>query len=574
MADNNQLTWAGVWRLFAPYFQSEHKRMAWFTFAVLGGCTLGGSGVGAWLTTVQKTFFDSIEKRNADLFWQTSGLMVVVFVSMAAVFAFTQWLRQWVEIKWRRKLTEDLITRWFRHNTFYRLERKQEVDNADQRIADDVRFFIEGILVLGFQCLGNAGSFCFMGFLLWNMSPPLALGPFTIPGYLFFVAIIYGVCQVSIVHFIGRRLTALNFERQRCEADFRFALAQQRESAEQIALYRGGAIEQLRLARLFEFIGMNWAVLMTHNKRVAFTTQVITLAASFVPMWVMAPRLFAGQVTLGSMIQYQAIFLTVVYGVAWFATNYQLLVEWSSQTRRLIGLNNLLDQDEHFDIESKQGTDGEITAKRLAVSLPNGQPLGSIGDWTVAAGQQWLVRGPSGVGKSTLLRALAGIWPHGAGTLATPPSARVLFIPQKSYIPAGSLKEALCYPEPAGDFNDERCRQALRDCHLPQLADRLGENARWAQILSGGEQQRLAFARALLARPDFLFLDEATSALDTPMAQALYAQLSKTLPNTAVVSVAHTATLDKFHQQALELHPGQAATQTALHPIVSGGLNV
>jgi putative ATP-binding cassette transporter len=566
MTDNNRLTWAGVWRLFAPYFQSEQKRIAWFTFAVLGALTLGGSAVGAWLTTVQKTFFDSIEKRDAVIFWQTSGLMVVVFISMACVFAFTQWLRQWVEIRWRRKLTDDLIHRWFRNNTFYRLERKQEVDNADQRISEDVRLFIEGVLVLGFQCLGNVGSFFFMGVILWKMSPPVSIGPVTVPGYLFFIAIIYGICQVCIVHFVGRRLTALNFEQQRREADFRYALAQQREAAEQIAFYRGNEVEKLRLGRFFDFIGMNWAVLMTHNKRVAFTTQVLTLAASFVPMWVMAPRLFAGEATLGTLIQYQGIFLTVVYGVSWFATNYQLLVAWSSQTRRLIGLNRLLDSEEKFDIQSRQGSGAGIDATQLAVARPDGQPLSAVGDWNIGAGQQWLVRGPSGVGKSTLLRAVAGLWPHGTGTLATPAGAKVMFLPQKSYIPAGSLKEALCYPGAAETLDDESCRQVLRDCRLPQLADKLHERGRWAQTLSGGEQQRLAFARALLARPDFLFLDEATSALDTPTAQGLYAMLSERLPHTAVVSVAHTTTLDKFHRQVLELRPDQPAVQSALEP--------
>ncbi|WP_457326319.1 ABC transporter ATP-binding protein/permease, partial [Roseateles sp. P5_E11] len=446
MTDNNKPTFANVWRLFTPYFKSDQKRIAWFAFAVLTVLTLGGSAVGAWLTTVQKTFFDSIEKRNADLFWQTSGLMVVVFFSMAAVFAFTQWLRQWVEIKWRKKLTDNFVNRWFQNNAFYRIERRQELDNADQRIAEDVRLFIEGVLELGFQFLGNVGTLAAMGFVLWGMSPSVTVGGVTIPGFLFFIAVIYGILQVAIVHLVGRKLTPLNFERQRLEADFRFALAQQREAAEQIALYRGIDVEKLRLGRFFAFIGFNWAVLMTHKKRVAFTTQILTLAASFVPMWVMAPRLFSGQATLGTLMQYQGIFLAVVYGVTWFATNYQRLVEWSSQARRLIGMNNLLDQEEKSDIKAGKTASDAIQTQNLKVSLPNGQTLSTIGNWKIGGDQKWLVRGPSGVGKSTLLRAVAGLWPHGGGGLSTPTNAKLMFIPQKSYIPTGSLKEALCYP--------------------------------------------------------------------------------------------------------------------------------
>lgn len=564
MNEKSKLSRAGVWRLCTPYFLSDQRRIAWTALVVLVSCTLGGTAVGAWITTVQKQMFDAIEQRNAPQFWQNSLTMLAVFVVMGAVFAFNQWLKQWLEFQWRRKLTQDLIDRWLAGNAFYRIERKQELDNADQRIADDARLFIEGTFDLGLQMMNQTGSIFIFGYLLWNLVPPLQVGNLQIHGYLFWVAILYGFFQVGIVHLIGRRLSTLNFERQRREADFRFTLAQQRDAAEQIAFYQGQDTEKVRLARFFEFIGMNWVTLISQNKRVTFTTQMLTMATMFIPVWALAPRLFAGQATLGTVMQYQAIFLTVVYGITFFANNYLRLVEWSSQARRLIGFNSLLDQHEVSEIQIVQHAGADLHADDLTVALPNGQVLADIGVWRVSRGEKWLVRGPSGAGKSTLLRTVAGLWPHGHGVLSIPAGRRMMFLPQKSYMPAGSLKEALCYPQPESLYDDASCRSVLQQCNLAHLSERLHEGGRWAQVLSGGEQQRIAFARVLLAKPDILFLDEATSALDPANAVALYGLLNKHLPDATVVSVAHSTVLDIFHTRVLEVQQGARAAQAGL----------
>jgi len=547
-----------------PYWTSANRARAFFVLGVLIVLTLGGSGIGAGLTSISKDFYDAIEKRDQIRFWRDAGVIAIMFSLMASVGAFTQWLRQWQEIRWRRELTHDLVGRWLSNNAFYRIERTQAVDNTDQRISDDAKLFVENTLELGLSFISNVGTLVLMGAILWMAASPLKIGSVTIPGYLFFVAILYGLFQVFLVHFVGRRMTPLTVEQQRREADFRFALAQQREGAEQIAFYRGAVVETSRLHRLFEAIAGNWAQLMTANKRVTFTLTVLTMASTFVPLFAMAPKLFASEVNIGGMMQSQAAFASVVMSISWFAINYPKVAGLSAVTRRLIGLNQALDAQDPPGVQVRASTQPRVETWNLRLSLPNGAVLSEVGDWNITNGQQWIVRGPSGVGKSTLMRAVAGLWPYGAGTLTLPSNSRMMFLPQKSYIPPGSLKEALCYPSSSDKFEDGTCRQALIDCKLPQLATRLDESTRWSQRLSVGEQQRLAFARALLAKPDFLFLDEATSALDEDTETAMYELLRDRLPSTTIVSVAHHVALERFHNRSLMLQPGQHAQQSTL----------
>jgi putative ATP-binding cassette transporter len=553
-----------VKRLFTPYWASPERKQGFVVLAILIAVTLATGGMVAWYSGFQKEFYDAIEKRDAAAFWRLSATMIGAAVVMAFIGAYEQWLRQWIQIRWRKALTYHLVQRWLSDNSFYRLERRQSVDNADQRISDDAKLFVENTLDLVMSFVGTMMVMLVMAVVLWTAATPLVIGPITIHGYLLWVAILFGVTNVASVHWAGHRLASLSMEQQRRDADFRFTLAQQRDAAEQIALYRGSEVEKKRLGSVFELVVFNWSLLMTNFKRMNTVQALMNTVMSLIPIYALAPKIFAGEATLGTMMQSQAAFLTVAAGVSWFASSYEKLVLWSSVTRRLIGLNRSIDEPEAQEILLQPSGDGRVNVSGLTLRLPNGQQLAQIGDWEFGGGQRWIVRGPSGVGKSTLLRAVAGIWPHGDGVIAMPERCTVLFLPQKSYIPTGTLKEALCYPASAAEHDDEACRIALRESRLPQLEGQLDQVARWQHRLSGGEQQRLAIARALLAKPDFLFMDEATSALDEDTEAALYELLDSRLEGTTIVSVAHHSALKKYHDHALELRSTSRAVQNKL----------
>ena len=379
------------------------------------------------------------------------------------------------------------------------------------------------------------------------------------------VAVVYSAFSTWVTHFVARALMPLHFRKQRAEAEFRFMMVGVREHAEQIALYRGATTEVRRMRMGFEAIRVNFWQLLRVNLRFTAIRTLWGLLSTVIPIICSAPRYFAHAITLGDVTQIARAFEMVGAALFWLVDNYETVQIFRVVVRRLHGLELASERSElttegvDYAAVPQEG----LTATELVLRTPQGDLLNQKLALAVRPGERWLITGESGVGKSSLIRAVAGIWPYGSGVIRMPSGANTLFLSQKNYVPSGTFKAALCYPAEESDFSDEACRQTLRDARLPGYAERLHEVDRWAQRMSPGEQQRLAFGRALLLRPDFLFLDESTSALDPATERAVYSMLVRQLPHAAIVHISHRASLDDFHTNVLHVTPAATTASVA-----------
>jgi putative ATP-binding cassette transporter len=396
--------------------------------------------------------------------------------------------------------------------------------------------------------------------ILWGLSGTLnfSLGSFSIalPGYMVWVALLYALGGTWMTHRIGRPLVRLNFDRQRCEADFRFGLVRFRENTEGVALYRGEEDEFRGFRERFAALVANWWQIMRRQKRLTYFTSGYGQAAWIFPSVVAAPRYFRGELALGGLMQTIGAFGQVQDSLSFFVQSYTQIAEWCSVVERLSGFEQAL---EHVRLHAASGgsvqlaggSEARLRLKNVDLELPDGSPLIANVNLSIFPGDTVLLGGSSGSGKSTLLRAIAGIWPFGRGEIVGPADGRRLFLPQKPYLPIGTLREVVSYPMPAGGVDDVTLREALAAVGLSSLAGRLDEAAHWALQLSPGEQQRIAFARALVQKPQWLFLDEATSAVDEASEVRLYTLLHERLAETTLFSIGHRATLRPFHARRL-----------------------
>lgn len=555
--------------LILPYWTSRESWRGWILLTVRLVLMFTSVYVAIWANRLSGEVVDSMVKRDWDGIWRSLGLswiagMLAMLVSMVLLFAITE-LQQY---EWRTSMTHWFLNAWTRRRTYYAIERDGRLDNADQRISQDIPRFIELTLQLFLNPIHVVVSAVSFTIVLWNLSGTLrfTLGgtDVAIPGYMVYLVYAYSAGALLVSHITGRPLIYLFNRRQTVEADFRYRGMQLRENAEQIAFYDGGPQEKQRLDASFEEVRTNWRDIIVRNAKLilARETYAHTFSTQLLPTAAALPRYLSGAITLGDVTRVGGAFVAVSSSLAFFSHAYVTFTEWCALGNRLRDLMGAM-QEAHGDssgIRVEKTADAAVAAQGLALRKPHGEPLAAIPALRMRRGERWLLRGASGAGKSTLLRALAGIWPYGQGDVRQPDSGRMMFLPQRSYIPQGTLKAALCYPGQPGDFDDGRVRQVLQEVRLPGLADRLHDSDRWQQKLSGGEQQRLAVCRALLHRPDYLFLDEATSALDPDTEQALYQALVHALPDSTLVSVAHRESLVTYHDHVLDLTPqhGQA----------------
>ena len=561
-----------LWALTKPYWYSEERWAARGLLIVVVGLNLGLVYVEVLLSFWQNDFYNTLQNKDEAAFYA----QLIKFCWLAGAFivvaVYRLYFRQMLQIRWREWLTKNYLDDWVDQRAYYRLQLTNTgTDNPDQRIAEDLNIFCDQTLRLTLDLLSQIITLFSFLFILWNLSGTLSfsLGATTIniPGYMVWVALIYAMLGTWLAHLIGRPLIGLNFDRQKFEADFRFSLMRFRENTEAIALYRGEAAEMGGARRRFSnVIGNWWAIMRRTKKFTSFNVGYNQIAIIF-PFFVAAPRFFMGKIQLGDLMQTATSFNKVQSALSWLVDSYPELAQWKATVERLTTFRNAIARAQE-EAQASTGiatavNDGESYAARdVRVELPGGQPLLAPFDLEFKPGESVLVTGPSGSGKSTLFRALAGIWPFGGGTVARPAGGTVLFLPQKPYLTIGTLREQLCYPADDGTYGDDELRAALTDCKLEHLVGRLDEEQHWAQLLSGGEQQRVAFARAMLHKPAWLFMDEATSALDETTEASLYRLLAEHLPHSTVVSIGHRANLRQFHRRRLEIRTDGARAGT------------
>lgn len=545
--------------LIAAYWRSEERWRARALLALIVGLDLLIVWRAARVTFWQRDLYDAFAAYDVTAFW---GLMaqLMVLASIGVVMSTARiYAAQALEMRWRSWMTEVFVARWLSGMAFYRIEQDKQVDNVDQRIAEDLRMLATHSLSLGLGLLSNLVNLVTFSIILWGLSGVLtvALGGFDleIPGYMLWASVLFAAVGSVAMEKVGGRLSTIDYRQQQAEADFRLLLVRIRESAEQIAFYAGEDTEKARLGQGFAAVRDNWRQVMTYTKRVTMLDALYTEGAALVPYLLNAPRYFAHAITLGELTQFTQSSMKVRVALSWFIYKYKDIALLRSVCRRLAEFDESLGTPGHPGI-SLQTQGGEaLEVQALEVCRPSGEALLSLPRWRVAPGERWLVKGPSGAGKSTLLRALAGLWPHGSGHISWPAGARMMFVPQRNYLPPGSLRAALSYPAAEQAFSRAECLRALQDVRLEALAGELDCIDDWARRLSPGEQQRLAFARVLLQRPDHLFLDEATSSLDDDNETRLYQNLLARLPHLTLVSVAHRQRVAGFHSHVLEV-PG------------------
>jgi putative ATP-binding cassette transporter len=554
-----------VWKLSAPYWRSEEKWRAWGLLAAIVALSLGSVYMLVLLNEWNRQFYNALEQKDERDFFALLGYFCLLAAIYIAVAVYETYLEQMLQMRWRIWLTRQYLGDWLGNQVYYRLELEHRgTDNPDQRIAEDLRAFTSGTLSLGLGLMREVVTIASFAVILWGLSGslPLALGgtEVSVPGYLVWAALVYAVVGSAITYYVGRPLIRLNFQQEQREADFRFALVRLRENAEGVALYRGEAPERRNFLDRVERIRENWWGLMNYTKRLNTFTIGYNQVAIVFPFFVAGRRFFSGAITLGGLTQIAGAFGQVQTSLSWFVNNYSTLANWKASVDRLLTFHRALEEAvaeeaRHDGVDVQRDGERTVRAEHLDLVLPNGRTILADTAFTIAPGDRIVFTGPSGAGKSTLFRALAGIWPFGKGRVRFPGNARVLFLPQKPYIPIGTLREAVAYPGTPADFGDEAIRGALADVQLEGLAGRLDERGNWSMQLSGGEQQRLAIARALLHRPDWLFLDEATSALDEAGEKRVYELLQSRLPVTTMVSIAHRPTVAAYHRKRFSLEP-------------------
>ena len=554
------LTRSTVWgrqfrRLAFPYFspRGPHGVRPLLAALLVLLLTICSVRISVLVSYANNDIFTALQNVDPTGFFASMGIFGVLATISVALALFSYYVEQRLTIHFWEWLTDTVLGDWLGDAAYHRGRYTSDaVDNPDQRIQEDIASFPVTSLSLLTGAISSMVSLVTFTLILWQLSGPLNVLGLEIPRAMVFIAYVYVIIATVVAFWLGRPLIRLNFLNELFRASFRYALVRLRDSSEAIAFHRGEQVERATLGTRFSAVIQNaWAIVFRtlkfngFNLAVDQSSVVVTLIAQ-------APRYFAGQVTYGDIAQSSQAFSQVFSSLSFFRNAYDTFASYRAVLIRLTGL---LDADrESRELPRVTIEEGDaLRVRDLTVRLPDDRVLVDDLDLDLAAGASLFVTGPSGSGKTTLLRSMADLWPYAEGTVQRPVGQGALFLSQMPYLPLGTLRTALAYPGPASGVDDGRAIEVLRRVQLLHLADRLDEETDWTRRLSPGEQQRLGFGRVLLARPRVVFLDEATSALDEGLEHTLYTLLREELPETVIVSVGHRSTLNRFHDERLEL---------------------
>jgi putative ATP-binding cassette transporter len=521
-----------------------------------------------------RAIFDAIEKRDSATVYYLTGVFFPLAIGSVALGVFQVFARMGIQRRWRAWLTDSVVSRWLTNGRYYQLNLVSgDHENPEYRIAEDLRVATDAPVDFASGVISAFLSAATFIVVLWTIGGALTLtvggSTFTVPGFLVVAAVIYAGVTSSSMVYIGRHFVAVSESKNQAEAEYRYALTRVRENGESIALLGGEEEERSGIDRTFASVIKQWALLCGQHMRTTIVSQGSSLIAPVIPLLLCAPKFLDGSMTLGQVMQAASAFTIVQSAFGWLVDNYPRLADWNACARRIASLMmsiDGLDRAERGDgvgriQRGETENDAMLSLNDLSVTLDNGTAVVGEAEVIIEAGERVLVAGESGTGKSTLVRAIAGLWPWGGGSVSFHPDRRLFMLPQKPYVPSGTLRRAAAYPAAAEDWTLEQIGTALDKVGLAHLKERLEEEAPWDQTLSGGEKQRLAFARLFLHNPDIVVLDEATSALDAKSQDKMMDLLNKELPNATVVSVAHRVELEAFHTRKIVLERGKGGAK-------------
>jgi putative ATP-binding cassette transporter len=553
-----------LWRITKPYWwHSEERWMARSVFTMIIILNLFMVFISYRITEWYAVFWNALQHFAVDAAWHQMLIFLLLATAYIIAAVSQTFFTQMLEIRWRRWLTKHYLDAWLAKSTFYQMQVLGDgTDNPDQRISEDLASFTTQTLNIVIGLLSSVTTLVAFVFMLWGLSAMITIPwqgtLYTIPGYLVWAALIYAIIGTILTALIGRPLIKLNFNQERFQADFRFSMMRLRENSESVALYGGETEERHHFLQRFSNVYANYWRIIWRSMRLNWWVSGYGQAAIIFPILVSLPAYFVNKaIGIGGLQQIASAFSQVQGALSFIVSSYSSLANWHAVVDRLRFFEQSMDEvrvirETHYQIERKDGD--ELRVKNLNVRLPDGRELVHDLNLQVRRGERLLIMGPSGGGKSTLVRALAGIWPFGEGEVELPASDRPLFLPQKPYLPLGTLRDVLVYPFGGANVDDLKLQQILQLVGMDTLSDKLEDARLWSHLLSLGEQQRLAFARILVQKPQWVFLDEASSALDEPAEDELYRLLIDVLPETAIISVGHRSSLLQHHQHCLRLN--------------------